>query len=207
MGIIENSSNLVRGNASLSTQVSSNTDIATGAISESHTTQFSSNVQMNEGNITRVLNSDNLSDEAKIALIEKYFGTQSAPETQQVTSKTFGSTTIVGNSKKIHANASVERNERDYWLKYLTPTHWFTVALSGVATWMASSTSGQVTVFVIKLLAGIIIILFIRDIFLKICRLVKRLLNRWKKRLRRLIYLLEEFAYNSQVVFGIMSFF
>lgn len=170
LGIIENSSNLVRGNATLSTQSSSNTDVATGAISESHTTQFSSNVQMNEGNIARVLNSDNIGDEAKIALIEKYFGTQYAPATQQVTSKTYGSTTIVGDSSRIHSNASVEKNERDYWMKYLTPTHFFTVVLSGVASWMANTTFGQVVVLLLKCIAGLIIVLFIKDIFFKILR-------------------------------------
>ena len=85
-----------------------------GNAQETQVIQFSSNTQINEGNIEKILQSKEISDEVKASFIEKYLAVQEAPKLLPVSTNTPTTETASAEDSKIHKK-QFEKSDSSIW--------------------------------------------------------------------------------------------
>ena len=80
IGTIETSVAMVRGGSSISTESATGAGIFAGAAGSSKITTIKFNEQLNEGNVVKIMESESVPDEAKIAIAKSYSEGVQAPE-------------------------------------------------------------------------------------------------------------------------------
>lgn len=110
IGSVKVNSNLIRGNAAYSSHANTGTELGSGTIQKTTVIEFASNTQINEGNIEKILTSENVSDDVKKAVVTDYLVSQTAPDMPAVSTNTPTSLTAAGNDPKIHKN-KLERSK------------------------------------------------------------------------------------------------
>ncbi len=76
--------------------------MTSGNAQETQVIQFSSNTQINEGNIEKILKSKDIANDVKSAFIEKYLAVQEAPKLLPVSTNTPTTETATSDDPKMH---------------------------------------------------------------------------------------------------------
>lgn len=166
IGVVEVNSNMVRGNATYSAHNNTGVEVGSGATQTSTVIQFSSNAQINEGNVEKIMTDENVSDSVKKKFVAEYLSKQQAPEVLQVTTKTPVSATVSGNDSKIHENIKLE--SQNSILDLFSITSWIKDIIAKIILFFTMNAAGKLIILLAKYLAGLIIILFVYDIIKKI---------------------------------------
>lgn len=103
IGSIKANQNLIRGNSSYTIQTNSGVG---ESVHETQVIQYSANTQINEGNIEKIMTSDNVSDEVKTTFIEKYLAEQEAPELLPASTNSPSSVTASSDDPRMHKRQS-----------------------------------------------------------------------------------------------------
>lgn len=172
IGIVRVNSNMVRGNATYSANTNVGTEIGTGATQKSTVIQFSSNAQINEGNVEKIMTSETVSDQVKETFVKEYLAEQQAPEVKAVTSKTPTAVTVVGDNPKLHKNVELQKQESI--LSMFTISGWIQGILAKMGDFFVMTAAGKLIMILVECLAGLIILLFVIDIIKKIVSLISR---------------------------------
>jgi hypothetical protein len=163
IGSVEVNSNMIRGNSSYSLHNNSGTDIATGAMQSTSVIQFSSNAQVNEGSVTKILECEAVSDDVKKSFINDYLTNQNAPEVLPVSTKSALSATVANKDKDAH-NVKIEKRET----LFTQPLSIVKSICSAIGNFFMISVTGRIILYFVYFIALLIIYLFLRDIFIKI---------------------------------------
>ena len=110
IGKVNANTNMLRGNSTYSFHTNTGTEVGSGTAQTTNVIEFSSNTQINEGNVEKILTSPTVSDEVKKAVVSDYLATQTAPVVAPVSTNTPTSLTASGNDSKMHKN-KLKRSE------------------------------------------------------------------------------------------------
>ena len=110
VGMVNANTNMLRGNSTYSFHTNTGTEVGSGTVQTTNVIEFSSNTQINEGNVEKILTSPTVSDEVKKAVVTDYLANQTAPVVAPVSTNTPTSLTASGNDSKMHKN-KLKRSE------------------------------------------------------------------------------------------------
>jgi len=114
IGVVKANQNLLRGDSTYTIHSNTGTEIGSGTVQETQVIQFSANTQINEGNIEKIIRSDEVSDEVKAVFIEKYLSNSKAPVLHPASTNTPTTVTASGDDPKIHER-QFETSKSSIW--------------------------------------------------------------------------------------------
>lgn len=120
LGEVTANSNFIRGNATYTSHSNTGTEVTSGASQTTDVIQFSSNIQVNEGNIEKIIESKDVSPEVKSKFIEDYLAKSSAPTLLPASTNTSSTTTASATDPEIHKNSISKSSSNSFgWLSLI----------------------------------------------------------------------------------------